>query len=202
MTRAIQPVTVEEFVLRVQDGQKADLLDGVIYMASPDSPEAADLNVFLTILLGGFVGKRKLGKVYGPRSAFRLFPAPDEHYAPEPDIAFVGQDRRHLWKGSVFHGPPDMALEIVSPDSIERDTVLKRDAYERAGVGEYWIVDLLQSQCTLLRLQGKTYRQVQPSGSIFHSGVIEGFWLDADWLFADELPEPLSCLEQVFGAKR
>ena len=30
-------VTVEEFFCLVPDGQKADLIDGVIYMASPDT---------------------------------------------------------------------------------------------------------------------------------------------------------------------
>ncbi len=52
MTRLIQPTTAEEFVLRVEDGQKADLLDGVIYRTSPDAPETADVNLFLCILLG------------------------------------------------------------------------------------------------------------------------------------------------------
>ena len=201
MPRAIQPVTVEEFVLRVQDGQKADLLGGVIYMASPDSREAADVNGFLHTLLNFFVRKRRLGKVYGPRSAFRLFPDSDEPYAPEPDVAFVRQERVHLWKGSLFQGPPDLAVEIVSPESIDRDTLTKRDAYERAGVREYLIVDLLQSQCTLLRLEGGTYAEVQPSGTTFRSEVIQGFWLDTAWLFADEPPPPDECLEKIFGGE-
>ncbi len=33
-------VTVEDFFRLVPDGQKADLIDGVIYMASPDSLRA------------------------------------------------------------------------------------------------------------------------------------------------------------------
>src|SRR5262249_48495267 len=39
--------TFDDFCLLVKDGQKADLIDGVIYMASPDNTEAADLNVWL-----------------------------------------------------------------------------------------------------------------------------------------------------------
>ncbi len=200
MPRAVQPVTVEEFASRLEDGQKADLLDGVIYMASPDSPEAAGVNGFLHTLLNFFVRKRRLGRVYGPRSAFRLFPDSDEHYAPEPDVAFVREERVRLWKGSVFQGPPDMAVEIVSPDSTDRDTIVKRDAYERAGVGEYWIVDLPRRRCTILRLEGGTYREVQPAGTVFRSEVVQGFWLDTAWLFADELPPPDECLEKLVQA--
>src|SRR5262245_9265230 len=128
MPRVIPPVTVEEFLDLVQDGQKADLLDGVIHMASPDSPAAADVNVFLSMLMSGFSPRRKLGKISGPRSAFRL----SERHAPEPDLAFVRTERLHRWKGSLFQGPPDLAVEIVTPDSVERDTVIKRQAYEAA----------------------------------------------------------------------
>lgn len=202
MPRTIQPVTIEEFVLRVQDGQKADLLDGVIYMASPDSPETADVNGFLHTLLNYFVRKRGLGKVYGPRSAFRLFPGSDEPYAPEPDVAFVRAERVRLWKGSIYQGPPDLAVEIVSPDSIDRDATIKRDAYERAGVREYWIIDILESRCTLLRLEAGAYREVRPAGTVFPSEVVPGFWIDSDWLFSDELPPPDECLEKILAGKR
>ena len=34
----------EDFCLLVKDGQKGDLIDGVIYVASPDSTDANSLN--------------------------------------------------------------------------------------------------------------------------------------------------------------
>ncbi len=34
--RATRPITVDQFVELVEDGQKADLLDGIIYLASPE----------------------------------------------------------------------------------------------------------------------------------------------------------------------
>lgn len=41
-------VTVDEFHRIIPDGQKADLLDGVIYMASPDSDRSNDITAFVT----------------------------------------------------------------------------------------------------------------------------------------------------------
>ena len=38
-------------------------------------------------------------------------------------------------------GSPDMALEIVSKTSVQKDTVELLDAYWRAGISEYWLVD-------------------------------------------------------------
>ena len=196
MPKLIQPITVEEFVLRIADGQKADLLDGVIFVASPDSPATADVNVFLTILLGTFVRKRKLGKIYGPRSAFRL----NELYAPEPDLAFVRTERLHLWKASVFQGPPDLAVEVVTPDSAERDTITKRNVYERARVSEYWMVNLVEGRCVFLRLEGDAHKEVPlESGTILRSQTLPGFWLDTRWLLAGEVPEPDECLRMILG---
>jgi len=56
------------------DGQKADLLDGVIYTCSSDMPVAAELEKFLTALLQVYVTHDGLERIYGPRSAFRLSP--------------------------------------------------------------------------------------------------------------------------------
>jgi Uma2 family endonuclease len=56
--------TFEEFLDLIEDGQKADLIDGVIYMASPDNTDAADLQVWLSHILGLFVEVRDLGKIY------------------------------------------------------------------------------------------------------------------------------------------
>lgn len=196
MPRA-QPITVDQFLGLIQDGEKADLLDGMIYMASPDSPEAARRNGFLYGLLDFYVAERELGELYGPRSAFRL----SNTYAPEPDIAFVERDRLHLWERAIFHGAPDLAVEIVSTESIDRDRRLKRDVYERAGVREYWMVDLLDGRCTFLRLYEGKYRDVTPGpGEVFHSEVIHGFWLDPEWLFAEKLPRPRACLERILAS--
>jgi Uma2 family endonuclease len=38
-------------------------------------------------------------------------------------------------------GSPDMTLEVVSPTSVEKDTVDLRRLYWEAGVQEYWLVD-------------------------------------------------------------
>ncbi len=191
MTR---PVTVEEFVALLPDGQKADLLDGVIHMASPDAPEAAEVNIFLIEVLSPFVRGRKLGKIYGPRSAFRL----SDTYAPEPDLAFVRTSRLHLWKRSYFQGPPDLAIEIVTADSVERDTVLKRRAFEEAGVGEYWLVDLVEKRCAFLRIADGRYREADlEAGTIFRSEALPGFWLDSRWLIGEELPDPAACLKRI-----
>ena len=41
-------ITVEQFYALVEDGQKADLIDGVIYMASPDTLTSDQLAGFIS----------------------------------------------------------------------------------------------------------------------------------------------------------
>src|SRR6516165_4390738 len=80
--------TFEDFCALVKDGEKADLIDGVIYMASPENTDANDLFMLLGSLILLFAQEKELGKVYGSRVAFRL----SKKNGPEPDIAFVRKD--------------------------------------------------------------------------------------------------------------
>jgi Uma2 family endonuclease len=41
-----------------------------------------------------------------------------------------------------LEGTPDQVLEIVSKSSVRKDTVLLRDLYFKAGIPEYWLVDV------------------------------------------------------------
>ena len=138
MTRT-GPYTFDDFCHLVRDGQKADLIDEGIYIASPESTGANDLFVWLLSLLKFFVQRQKSGKVFGSRVAFRL----DTQNSPEPDIAFMRKERLDLVHRGYVDGPPDLAVEIVSPESVDRDYDTKRRQYEEAGVPEYWIVDEL-----------------------------------------------------------
>lgn len=47
-----------------------------------------------------------------------------------------GQDFMEL------EGTPDQVLEVVSKTSVRKDTVLLRDLYFKAGIPEYWLVDV------------------------------------------------------------
>lgn len=189
--------TFEDFCLLIKDGQKGDLIDGVIYMASPDNTEANKLNIWLGGLIDLFVETHELGQVFGSRVAFRL----DEGQGPEPDIAFVRKEREHIVKRGFVDGPPDLAVEIVSPDSIERDYVQKREQYRQAGVAEYWIVDELEQRVTLLRrTTAGAYREVKPRKGVLHSQVLPGFWLRPEWLWQEPRPKKTMILAEILEA--
>jgi Uma2 family endonuclease len=192
----IHRYTFKDFCFLVNDDRKADLIDGVIYMASPDNTAANKLFMWLSALMEWFVEMLELGEVFGSRVALRL----DNHNGPEPDIAFVCKERLHLVKEGHIAGPADLAVEIVSPESIERDYVKKRRQYQRAGILEYWIVDPLKQIVTLLRLDAKgKYREARATKGELHSEVIPGFWIRPEWLWKSPRPKKTKILAEILA---
>jgi len=84
--------TFDEFITLVQDGQKADLINGVIYMASPESIRHNKLVTWFDRVLGTYLEERGLGELTVNRVAYRL----TDREAPEPDVAVVLMDRLEI----------------------------------------------------------------------------------------------------------
>jgi Uma2 family endonuclease len=105
----------------------------------------------------------------------------------EPDVVFMLKEHgnrigEQFWKGA------DLVMEVVSddPESRDRDLVLKRREYARAGIAEYWIVDPRERAITVLRLSGKHYtvHGVFPKGTMASSHLLAGFTVEVDNAFA------------------
>lgn len=187
--------TFEDFCNLVREDQKADLIDGVIYMASPESSEHNDLLGWLGAVLRIYVTEKHLGRLTLNKVAFRL----SDHTAPEPDLAFVSTKRSHLIKSGYVDGPPDLAIEIVSPESIQRDYELKRQRYDEAGVLEYWIIDPLDQTVTTFVREGDAFVEQHIIDNVFESRTIPGMLLDVRWLFQRPRPTELSIIPQLLG---
>jgi Uma2 family endonuclease len=122
------------------------------------------------------------------------------HDACEPDVGYVAPHRLHLLEQRYMRGAPDIAVEIVSRESHSRDYGEKREIYEQAGVGEYWILDPLRQSTQFLRLHDGRFEPAPlVKDRYFQSEVIPGFWLDVEWLFADELPNDYACLQSILA---
>jgi Uma2 family endonuclease len=189
------PHTFEDFCALIREDQKADLINGVIYMASPENTDDNKLFVWLITIMNLFARKRKLGQIFGSRVAFRLA----EKHGPESDIAFVRSKNLDRVERGGVKGPADLAVEIVSPDSVERDYYSKRELYETHAIPEYWIIDEMDLKVTLLRLKQGKYREIRPKKGELHSEVLTGFWLRPKWLWQDPLPDEFETLEQILA---
>ena len=187
--------TFGDFLELVAEDQKADLLDGVIHMASPENVDHNELVFWLGTILRLFIEDRALGKLTINRVAYRL----SDTNAPEPDLGFVRTQRLGILKSGYVDGPPDLAVEVVSPESVDRDYEEKRRRYQAAGVGEYWIIDSDQSRATFLTLKGDKFEESSPVDQVFRSSVLPGFELDVRWLWQRPLPATLAIVQGMLG---
>jgi Uma2 family endonuclease len=98
-------------------------------------------------------------------SGGRVLPGPidvalDDHTILQPDILYVRRARRNLIRDRI-EGPPDLVIEILSPNNSRRDRVDKLNLYAQFGVAEYWIVDPAERQFDFLVNRNGRF-EVQP----------------------------------------
>lgn len=82
--------------------------------------------------------------------------------------------KRPKREGSLeLEGSADMVLEVVSDSSVEKDNVILRDLYWRAGVTEYWLVDARGDEPSfqILRHTARGYVATRPKDGWLKSEV-------------------------------
>ena len=85
----------------------------------------------------------------------------------EPDILVVCDRSKIDAKG--VRGAPDVIVEVLSPSTASFDQIDKRQAYEKAGVRELWLVDIGNGLVTIYRHNGAQFNApeiVRASGTI------------------------------------
>jgi Uma2 family endonuclease len=96
------------------DGIRRELVAGELKEMTPAGHEHGSVTMNFSGPLHTFVKANNLGVVYAAETGFLLSSDPDTVRAP--DIAFVNRERvRVLQKGGYFPGPPDLAVEVISP---------------------------------------------------------------------------------------
>lgn len=183
-------MTTEEFFRDAPEDQKAELIDGVMIMASPPLTIHEQLFSFLYRLLGTYVEDQGLGEVLGSRTAVAL----DANNAPEPDILFVSSERRQIIGEKGVMGAPDFVIEILSAGTVRYDRGDKFDAYERAGVRELWLIDPYgPAGSEFFQLDENRYQPFMPDqDDILRSVTVHGFWLDVNWLWPQDRFVPVT----------
>jgi Uma2 family endonuclease len=157
----------------------------------------AQLTGFLFRLMAPYADYHKLGAVFAAPFEMRLIPG---KVSREPDILYVAREHGDRLMPDQLEGPADLVVEIVSDESGTRDRVQKFEEYERARVGEYWIIDPRpgrQEVDVYHRSPAGRYEPIDPDnqGDV-HSVVLPGFWLRPAWLWQEPLPDPLHILER------
>lgn len=192
-------MSFEEFLTWCDEDTWAEWEDGEVIVLTPASRRHQQLADFLTKVLGTFVEARGLGAVVS--APFLMKTGPDLA-GREPDLLFVAKEHLERLKEAHLDGPADLVVEIVSPESGERDRGKKFYEYEAGGVREYWLIDPEREQAEFYQLEEERYRLVYPDAEgkgIYRSEVVVGFRLRVNWLWQDPLPLPVRALAKIAG---
>lgn len=126
---------MENSAYRLED-QRDEMLNGRIVAMSPrpamnhNRISGNIYHIFRTFLRG------KTCEAF--TDGMDLFLTPTDRFVPDGMIVC----NKDFIKKDGIHGAPDLVVEVLSSGTAKNDRGYKKDAYQRAGVQEYWIVDL------------------------------------------------------------
>ena len=169
----LQGLWTEEQYLRLTDqtNRFIEFTEGYVEVLPMPTRKHQAISRYLFLPLLAFVQRLGGTVFYAP---LRVRVAPGRFREPDLVLLLDVHDPRNqnaFWLGA------DLVVEIVSPDHVERDTVLKRADYAAAGIPEYWIVNPEEETITVLTLEGGTYVAygVFRRGDIAASALLRGF---------------------------
>ncbi|BAY24167.1 hypothetical protein NIES2100_39600 [Calothrix sp. NIES-2100] len=174
--------------------KKAELIEGIVYMASPlrvtgHGEPHADIIIWL-----GLYKVATPGVKLADNSTVRL----DADNEPQPDvclrIANGGQTR--VSDDDYIEGAPELIVEVAA-SSVSLDLHDKLKVYRRNQVQEYLVWRVYDGEFDWFKLQEGEYIQLTPNADgVICSQVFPGLWLDKAALLTGNLAKVLEVLQQ------
>ena len=161
-------------IYALPDGERAELIDGQIYMMAPPSRKHQTIARELFSSIHSYM-KSKGGSCEPFFAPFAVFLNKDDTNYVEPDISVICDKSKLTDKGC--SGAPDWIIEIVSPGSRRMDYFTKLFKYRTAGVREYWIVDPDRDRITVYDFELEDTRDYTFSNTI-KAGIYDDLMID------------------------
>ena len=122
------------------DGNRYELIDGVVHMMSAPTADHQRILAELSRQLGNYLFGKPCEVFFAPFDVCLNGKGDDDDTVVQPDVLVIC-DAEKLANGKYCNGAPDLVIEILSPSTSNLDKVKKFNKYQQAGVREYWIVD-------------------------------------------------------------
>ncbi len=177
------------------DIRKAELIEGIVYVASPLSHQQHGKPHSRVMTWLGVYQALTPGVDSSVEPTVRL----DADNEPQPDaVLFIeanagGQVR--ISRDGYIEGPPELVVEVAaSSAAIDRGT--KKQVYRRNGVLEYVIWQVYDNQLEWFGLTDGEYQLLSPDpDGILRSRVFPGLWLEVEALLNNQMAKVLEVLQ-------
>jgi Uma2 family endonuclease len=185
VAQSARKLTYDDFVLFPEDGKRHELIDGEHFVTPSPNLRHQRVLQHLNRVLDAFVEEHRHGRVFFAPLDVVI----SRHDVVEPDLMFVGNARASILTAANVQGAPDLVVEVLSPTTRRRDELLKRELYERAGVGEYWVVDPEAETIKVFRRDGERFGRVAlltaVDGDHLATPLLSGLEIPLAAVFAD-----------------
>jgi Uma2 family endonuclease len=182
MTVASKPITAEE-LFEMGDVGRCELINGEILPMAPAGAEHGSMVIAISVPLALHVRAHRLGRVYGAETGFLIARQPDTVRAP--DVAFVAGDRvPEQPRRGYFDGPPDLAVEVISPSDTMSEVKAKVEQWLAAGTVSVWVIDPPNRLVEVYR-KGQPVLQYRTGDELRDEPTLSGFVLKVDQLFEE-----------------
>ncbi len=163
--------------------QKIEFIDGEVILHSPARNRHLDVTMLTAKLLHTFVALHRLGTVKSEK-CLCVFPRNDY----EPDIVFFGPEKvASLTPDTMKFPVPDLAVEVLSSSTEDRDRGVKFEDFAINGVGEYWIIDAVTQTVEQYVLVDAAYElRVKSSSGRLCSFMIAGLEFEIEAMFDEQ----------------
>lgn len=148
--------TYEDYAALPDNGQRYEIVNGVLVMTPAPSPEHQSISVRLSHYLFVHAELADLGRVFtgpidvdlGPKNVF------------QPDVVVVLNAHLDRIQKKKIVGAPNLVVEVASASTAIFDRLTKYEAYARAGIAEYWIVKPASRTIEVMVLEVGEYRSL------------------------------------------
>lgn len=171
--------------------------NGNVVKMSPIDEAHDRLTRRLALLLEAYLALKPIGQIRQAPFVMRLAKL---NKSREPDIQVILETNPRKLTRTYMDGPADLCIEVVSPESVQRDHGEKLAEYEAAGVGEYWIVDPLRGECRFYRLDDgkKVYvSQREDADGNYRTPLLPSLILNVSDLLGERQPDLLEIVRSV-----
>lgn len=147
-----EEIYTTEDIYALPEGQRAELIDGDMYMMAPPNTNHQRLVMNLSAEIRDYI-KKNNGSCEVFPAPFAVFLNEENTNYVEPDISVICDQNKLTDQGC--NGAPDWIIEIVSPSSTRMDYFIKLFKYRTAGVREYWIVNPMKKTVQTYSFEGE-----------------------------------------------
>lgn len=181
-TTRVQRITAEELLRLPDDGFRYELVEGELKRMTPAGFRHGAIVMNLSRPLAEYVASNRLGLVAGAETGFKLKANPDTVRAP--DIAFVSRERVEVEgvPDTFWPGPPDLAVEVLSPSDTVYDVEDKVATWLAFGTRLVWVVHP-KRRVVIVHRQGEPDATLSEADSLEGVDVVPGFRCRVEEIF-------------------